>query len=315
MTHDFTPRRVGEILDDAIGLVRSNFRWLGPVMGVVMLPAAAAYSVVASFYMRSFLEFFGSTISDPLSASATGPGPAVVVTGLLMNALGLVYFAARALMDSTMFANSAQLLERRRVALKEALTGGLKSVGPLVAVQLLAGFISGAVLVAVVIVAVILSIALIAVDEGFGLAGLLGAYVLGLVLLAAVATFFSLAAPVVVIEGSIGRALGRSFRLVRAHFWRVLLIIIATGLLVAQFESAVAAPTLIREIVMGLRSSSAVFSQIHWGWKVFDGLVQGVAISVVLPFSASVVLLTYLDLRARDEGMDLVIRAGKLLPE
>jgi hypothetical protein len=40
-----------------------------------------------------------------------------------------------------------------------------------------------------------------------------------------------------------------------------------------------------------------------------------VAISVVLPFSSAVMLLTYLDLRARDEGMDLVIRARKLLPE
>ena len=57
----------------------------------------------------------------------------------------------------------------------------------------------------------------------------------------------------------------------------------------------------------------AVFGEIAWGWKVFDGLVQGLAISVVLPFSASVSLLTYLDLRARDEGMDLVIRARELL--
>jgi hypothetical protein len=315
VAHDFTPRRVGEILDDAIGLIRSNFATLGPVMGAVMLPVAAAYSVVASFYMRTFLELFGQTLSNSTAGVAAGPGPEVVVIAMLMNVLGLLYFAARAMLDATIYANSSQLLERRHVGLKDALSTGLRSVGPLVAVQIIAGLAAGAIMVVFVIVGVILSIAFFAINEAAGASAIIGLYILALLGYAAVATLLVLASPVVVIEGSIGRALGRSLRLVRRHFWRVLLVLIATGLLVTQFESALAAPTLIRELIMGARSPLSVFSEIHWGWKVFDGLIQGVAISVVLPFSAAVMLLTYLDLRARDEGMDLVIRARKLLPE
>lgn len=315
MPHDFTPRRIGEILDDAIGLIRSNLGTLGPVMAAIMLPVAAAYSVVASFYMRTFLELIGQTLGNPATGLAAGPGPETVVIALLMNVLGLLYFAARAMLDATVYANSAHLLERRRVPLKEALSTGLRAVGPLVAVQMISGLAAGAVVFILAIVAVLFAVAFFALSETAGATALISIYVLALLGYAAIATLLVLASPVVVIEGSIGRALGRSLRLVRRHFWRVLLVLIATGLLVTQFESALAAPTLIRELIMGARSPLAVFSEIHWAWKVFDGVIQGVAISVVLPFSAAVMLLTYLDLRARDEGMDLVIRARKLLPE
>jgi len=123
----------------------------------------------------------------------------------------------------------------------------------------------------------------------------------------------SLAAPAVVVERSITGALGRSYRLVRRHFWRMLLITIAAGLLAAQFESALAAPTLVRSIITGVQSPSSLVGQLAWGWKVFDGLSQGVAMALVLPFTTVLSLLTYFDLRARDEGMDLIVRARELL--
>lgn len=312
MNHDFSPRRIGEILDDAIAIVRSNFRTLGPVTAVVLLPVAAAYSVVASFYMRTIFETIGQAMSDVTAAPPSDP--MFVVIAMLMNGLGLLYFAARAMMDATLYANSAQLLERRRLALKEALGGGLRSVVPMVAVQMIVGLASGVAMVVVVMVAIVLSLLAVALSESLGIAAIFIAYGLAIAGWGAMGVLFSLASPAVVIEGGIGAALGRSFRLVRKHFWRVLAIVVASGLLVAQFESALAAPTVIREIFMATQSPTALFSEIHWGWKVFDGLVQGIAISVVLPFAASVTLLTYLDLRAREEGMDLVIRARKLLP-
>lgn len=313
MRHDFTPRRVGEILDDSIALVRVNFRTIGAVTAVVLLPVAAAYSVVASFYIRTIFEMIGQDVGSAVSGTSAVPDWSILVIATLMQALGLLYMGSRALLDATVFSNSDKLLERRPVPLKDALRTGFRSFVMLVVVQMITAAASGAVAFAVGLVFGIASFAVMLASPGIGAFGIFGAYLLALVAWAVASILLAIAGPAVVIEGGLGQALMRSLRLVRRHFWRVLLIVLASALLVAQFESALATPTIVREIVAGLQTPGAVFGEIAWGWKVFDGLVQGLAISLVIPFSASVTLLTYLDLRARDEGMDLVIRARELL--
>jgi hypothetical protein len=315
MRHDFTPRRIGEILDDAIALVRSNWRSVLGFSAVLVLPAAAAYSVVASFYIRAFLELFGSEVGSAASGAVpAGPSPAIVGIALALQALGLVYTLARAMFDATLYSNSAQLLERRRVRLKEAIRTGLRAVVPLVVVQLVAGLGAGAAAGIAGVVLALLSLVLIAVSPVATIIGIGLAYVAAGIAFLAVTVLMAVAAPIVVVEGGIGQAISRSVRLIRRHFWRVLAILAAVTLLATQFESALAVPTIIRELVTGLQQPTALLGQIAWGWKVFDGVAQGIAIAVVLPFTSSVTLLTYLDLRARDEGMDLLMRARELLP-
>jgi hypothetical protein len=67
--------------------------------------------------------------------------------------------------------------------------------------------------------------------------------------------------------------------------------------------------------VMLLSSPDAARQTFSLGWTVFDGLMQGAAITLVLPFTELVTLLFYLDLRSRNEGMDLLIRARELAPD
>jgi hypothetical protein len=314
MKHDFAPRRIGEILDDAISLVRANWKTVLPISAVVLLPAAAAYSVVASFYIRSFLELFGSEFGAAASGATVSPSVSLIVIAVLMQALGLVYLLAKALFDSTLFSTSAHLLERRRVPLLEALRAGMKGFLRLVVVQLTAGVCAGAAAAVVGIVLGILALVASAISSVAAVVGIAVAYLAAGIAYLIVTVLLAVSYPIVVIEGGIGQAISRSMRLVRRHFWRVLLILVAVGLVGAQFESALAIPTLIREIVTGVQDPSALLGQLAWGWKVFDGLAQGIAIALVLPFTSSVTLLTYLDLRARDEGMDLLVRARELLP-
>jgi hypothetical protein len=285
--HDFAPRRVGELLDDAIALVTSNWRTVLPFAAVIVLPVAAAYSIVASFYIRSVFELgnLGSSTLGSGSPGLTGPDVTMLVTAGLMQVLALIFTVAKGAFDATLYATSSELLERRPVRLKAALKMGAKVIVPVVVLQFIVGLVSG-------------------------MAGLLTLGIGGI----ALATLWSVAYPAVVLEGGIGQALTRSWGLVKRHFWRVLLITIAVGLLGAQFESALAAPTIVREVITGVTSTTGPFGQIAWGWKVFDGMAQGIAISLVLPFTTSVTLLNYLDLRARDEGMDLIIRSRGLLP-
>lgn len=315
MRHGFAPRRVAELLDDSIALVKVNWRSVLGVSAVVVLPAAAAYSVVASFYLRSFFEMFGASI-DAASTGAIpeGPGPTMLLTAVALQGLGLVYALARAMFDATLYSSSPELLEGRRLPLRVMLKRGMKTVVPVVVVQILVVIVTWVVGGVALIAAVFAGVALTVLSPTAGIFGILGAYLLGGATFAVVGTLMSLAVPVVVIEGSIGAAMSRSFKLVRRHFWRVLFILVAVAALGAQFESAAAAPTLVRELVTGLQQPSAFLGDIAWGWKVFDGIMQGIAIAVVLPFTSSVVLLNYLDLRARDEGMDLLVRARDLTP-
>jgi hypothetical protein len=314
MKHDFTPRRIGEILDDAISLVRDDWRTVFAFSAVILLPAAAAYSVVGSFYLRSFLELFGTDFNSAAAGVApASPSPYLVLIALLLQGLGLLYLLARSMFDSTLFAASAHLLERRAVPLKEALRGGLKAVVPLLVVQVVASLAAGAAAAVVGIVIAIVSLIFVVAAPVATAVGIGVAYLAAGAAYVVVAVLLAVASPIVVIEGGIGTAIGRSARLVRRHFWRVVLILAAAGLLAWQFEAALSAPTVIREIITGVQQPSALLGQVGWGWKVFDGLMQGIAIAVVLPFASSVTLLTYLDLRARDEGMDLLVRARGLL--
>jgi hypothetical protein len=310
-THDFASRRIGELLDDAIALVVANWRTIVPVSAAVVLPAAAAYSVVASFYIRSLLELVGTAASSRTTLNSGDV--TLLATAALMQGLSLLYMLSRVVFDAALFSSSPRLLERERVPLKQALRGGLSSVLPLIAVQFLVGLASGGAGLAVGIAVGLLSFALLIASPIAGTIGLVLAYVLGLGAGVAVAVLLSMAAPIVVIEKSLGTAIPRSFRMVRRHFWRVLLIMVAASLLAGQFESALATPTIIRSVITGVQSPQLLLGGLAWGWKVFDGLMEGIAIALAMPFATAVSLLTYFDLRARDEGMDLVVRARGLL--
>ena len=312
-TYDFAPRRIGELLDDAIVVVIANWRTIVPVSAAIVLPVAAAYSVVASFYLRSLLELIGAGSAAFTSAVPSGGQVTLLITASLLQILSLLYTVSKVTFDSSLYSSAGELLERRRMPLKEILRRGLSSLLPLLAVQFLVGVIAGAAGLAAGLVVAVLSFLLAIASPIAGAFGFVFAELVGLVVGLVAFVMLSLAAPAVVVERSITGALGRSYRLVRRHFWRMLLITIAAGLLAAQFESALAAPTLVRSIITGVQSPSSLVGQLAWGWKVFDGLSQGVAMALVLPFTTVLSLLTYFDLRARDEGMDLIVRARELL--
>jgi len=312
--HDFAPRRIGELLDDAIALVIANWRTIVPVAAVIVLPVAAAYSVVASFYIRSFVEILGGGASAFSSTTPSSAEITILLTATMMQGLGLLYAGSKAVFDAGMYSSADELLRAERRPLKEMLSSGFRSALPLIAVQLLAGLLAGTVAIVVGVGVALIAFGVMFVSPIAGAIGVVIAELAGLTAGLVAGAFLFLAAPIAVIEKDIIGSLTRSFALVRRHFWRIVLVVIAAGLLGAQFESALAAPTIVRSIITGVQSPESLIGQMAWGWKVFDGLAQGIAMALVLPFTTAVSLLTYFDLRARDEGMDLVVRARALLP-
>ena len=101
-----------------------------------------------------------------------------------------------------------------------------------------------------------------------------------------------------VVEG-----IGRSWALTRGSFWRVLGILVLAGLITGLVTGTLS---------FGL---GMVFGVVSVGLPAAQPLVSAVTVlltsvlsALVLPFTAAVTALTYIDLRMRTEGLDVELR-------
>ena len=117
----------------------------------------------------------------------------------------------------------------------------------------------------------------------------------------------SLATPTVVLERQgPARALGRSWRLVRRSFWRVLGILLLAAVIVGLAGFVLQVPFAIAG------GSGGIFGLA--GTRTVAAIIIGavgsiVAGAVTWPISAGVTVLLYLDMRMRKEGLDLTLQS------
>jgi hypothetical protein len=110
------------------------------------------------------------------------------------------------------------------------------------------------------------------------------------------AVMFSVAIPALVVENRRGTdAMGRSWNLVKGHFWHALGLFIVTFIVVA--------------VVGGI--IGAIGGAISDNWFV-TWIFSSIAQIIVAPFSALVSVLLYLDLRARTESLSADALRGEL---
>jgi uncharacterized membrane protein YraQ (UPF0718 family) len=89
---------------------------------------------------------------------------------------------------------------------------------------------------------------------------------------------------VLIVEGRRGtEAMGRSWNLVRGHFWHALAVVVVAALIVG----------IISGLIGGIGGDNWV---VRW---IFTAIAQ----IVTVPFAALVSILLYLDLRARSESL------------
>jgi hypothetical protein len=129
----------------------------------------------------------------------------------------------------------------------------------------------------------------------------------------ALQALWALGAPALVLEGTgVFAAFSRSWRLVSGSFWRVLGIIIVTGLLAEVVAGAVAAVSAGIGALIGwlFGTNGAIVGAI-----VVGGIGFVLALIVTTTFSASVSALLYVDQRMRREGLDIALaRAAGVAP-
>ena len=147
-----------------------------------------------------------------------------------------------------------------------------------------------------------------------------GALIGGLAALGAIATIiltiwftimFRMAAQAVVLEreGPV-RALGRSWRLVRGSFWRVLGITLLAGLIVVVTAGVLQIPFSLFAAMAGGGNSLLPSTGGNVAGILISAVGGVVAGAVARPISAGVAVLLYVDLRMRREGLDLVLQTA-----
>jgi hypothetical protein len=110
-------------------------------------------------------------------------------------------------------------------------------------------------------------------------------------------------APIIGTEGaSVGEALRRSVRLVRARYFPVMGVAVLMGVVSALLGLALA--SLPQAIAVSLDTESA------WPLVALGNIVSQV---VTTPFVAAATVLLYLDLRVRTEGLDIELAAREVL--
>ncbi|MCX8007964.1 MAG: hypothetical protein N3B11_07655 [Coriobacteriia bacterium] len=277
------PRGTGALIDDAIAMYRANARPILLAALVSVFPAALLVGIGQELYLRTFFEVVAA--SPGVSGPAL-PYEVLLGYGAVMAGAWLMLFG-RAYLDTCVIAAAPRMMQQRVTDVRTFLKEGLPRYGWYLLTSWLVGIL-------VQIAAVLSFVAL---------------FLGGLVAWA----LLSLAAAISVLERvDTAKAIKRSVELARPHLGRILRLVVFVALLTTLFEGALASPLIVRQIVAAVQNPEAVFQQTPLAWKIVEGIVLAGAMTLVAPFAPLATFALYTDVRARSEGMDIIIRARRL---
>uniref|UniRef100_UPI0006EBBBC0 glycerophosphoryl diester phosphodiesterase membrane domain-containing protein n=1 Tax=Streptomyces torulosus TaxID=68276 RepID=UPI0006EBBBC0 len=297
------PLGVGEILDGAVSTMRTHWR---TVLGISL--TVAVVTQIAVILLQGLVLNDAATadvLNDPTATPdelSRALGETLLSTSavLVISLLGTIIAAAllTTVTSRAVLGKKVTTGEAWRDARPQLLRlGGLTLLLPLIAVVVMTvGILPGILLVA-------------GGAEGAGVVlavfGGLGGFVLTVWLVIR----FSLASPALMLEKQgVRKSLGRSVKLVRGSWWRVLGI----QLLAAIIAYVVASIVVIPFAVLGTALDGEGFSglltggtEFGWTYLVISGVGSIIGSTITFPISAGVTVLLYIDQRIRREALDL----------
>jgi Membrane domain of glycerophosphoryl diester phosphodiesterase len=252
------PLGVGEILDTALAVYRRHAFSLWRIVAVVLALPAALTGVIA--VAQHQID----------NSSDSGANASLIVLSLVTELVGLL---ATFLATAAAYRLVADAYMGREVDPAASLRFGLRRLGAVLWVSLLAGL------------------------------GILGGLILFVVPAIYLAVCWSIAVPVLLGENLRGRrALSRSRALVRGRWWPcagVLMLAVILALVVALGFSL-----LLNAIVGDTNSEPVIF--------LTSGITSLISDALVLPFQVAVTTVLYIDLRVRKEGFDVQLMTHAL---
>ena len=306
------PLSIGEIISGAFESLRANPRAMF-LPSLIVLTATGALSAVLNYLGASFLlsrvddllnssdvrisgilpVFMGSFASQMVGALLTALAT-TILTGLLIVAV------SRSVLGR--IATPGEVWERTRGRI-------LPLIGQTLLITLITVIADAIIVVIGVVLIVIIAASVTGPDPGAGaiVITLLAALALTIIVFIAAAFLvvrLSLAPAALMLENTgVVEGIGRSWALTRGSFWRVLGILVLAGLITGLVTGTLSfgLGMVLGVISVGLPAAQPLVSAV-------TVLLTSVLSALVLPFTAAVTALTYIDLRMRTEGLDVELR-------
>ncbi len=286
------PLTLGEILDGAVQTIRLNPKVMLGLSAVVNL----ALAVVVVLAQLAAVSSLVAGADDGSSSDSVTAGAAQLVTSLgaaLLQAVGTTV-----LTGLLVIAVSDAVLGRRR-SVREVWDRARGRLWALLGVTALIFLTLAGLAAACVVPGVLLLVA------GSDLAGglVLSAGIVALICLGPwIAIRWLFAPPSVLLERTgVLASMGRSWRLVKGSWWRCFGILLLAQVLAAFLSGVLQTPFLIVGVLAGGSGSSVLFILV----TSLGGLI---ARTLIAPFSAAILVLLYIDLRMRREGLDVTLQ-------
>ncbi len=304
------PLGVGELLDAAIYVYRKSFVTLVGIGAVVAVPllllqSAAAFinAPVDPFFVGQLARTPSSLSPSTLSFAYMG---ATAITALLGAIAGVFEIAALS------FVVSERRMGRRVTigdAYRQAFHHWTALLGSAILVQLLSFAAFGLIFAPFVLTVIAPMLAPRNTALVLG-ASLLSCVSMAFLIPALIAVVYftvrwSFTTPAIVLEnlGAL-RGMGRSWRLVKGSFWRILAVLMVVGVLVNLLTYIV---------LLGVQFGAWSFLRGSLVLSTIVGSAGGAVIAAMIqPIEYAVITLLYYDMRIRREGYDLQLALDEL---
>ncbi|MBZ3908714.1 glycerophosphoryl diester phosphodiesterase membrane domain-containing protein [Streptomyces griseiscabiei] len=298
------PLGIGEILDGAVSTMRTHWR---TVLGISL--AVAVVTQIAVILLQ------GLVLNDTASADALSDPTAT--PGELGRALGDTLLSTSVVMVisllGTIIATALLTTVTSRAVLGKSVTTAEAWRDARPQLFRLGGLTVLLLVIAALVMAVGVTPGILLASAGSTEAGVLlalfgglGAFVLTVWLMIR----FSLASPALMLEKQgVRKSLGRSVKLVRGSWWRVLGIQLLAAIIAYVVASIVVIPftfagaALDGDGISGLITTGG--AALGWTYLVISGVGAVIGSTLTFPISAGVTVLLYIDQRIRREALDL----------
>jgi hypothetical protein len=244
------PKGLGEILSQAFNVYRANAPKLVVIVAIVVVPLTFVSTLITEVALdpgTDRIVVLGETVDVPAARGLFG----ALFVGAFALAISAVIWA---LLEAAIVRAAAQATLGDPIDVEASYRWGFRRIGSVILVALLVG---------------------LAV-----LGGLILLVIPGLIF----AVMLSVSIPALIVEDRRGTdAMGRSWNLVRGHFWHVVGVIVVAGLIAGIVSG-----------IIGALGGHAWF--LRW-------VFTSIGTIVTAPFTALVAVLLYVDLRARSEAL------------
>ncbi|MGW4563670.1 hypothetical protein ACWEN3_15055 [Streptomyces sp. NPDC004561] len=298
------PLGLGEILDGAVSTMRTYWR---TVLGISLTVALVVQ--ISSVLVQGLL--LNNTVTRlSVNGPATTPDDvframrdAFISSGVIAVITVVGTITATALLTTV----TSRAVLGRPVSTGEAWRDARPQIPRLFGLLVLLGLIGIGTFLAGTLPGILV---LAAGSTGGGVALIALGFLAAFIVMIWLTVRFSLASPALMLERqSIVKSMGRSAKLVRGSWWRVLGIQLLAGLITSIVSGLVAIPFALIGAAVSGDGVSGLFgtagTHVSWGFLIVSGIGSVIGATITLPINAGVTVLLYVDQRIRREALDL----------